>query len=75
LREAQRLNAVREVLIERRNKKSILKYSLTKKGQELLAAYNPLKADYLNLRKEINKLEKDLKEKKQKIKLLLSRVS
>lgn len=74
LREAQRLNAVRGVLIERGNKKSLLKYSLTKKGRELLAAHDPIKADYLRLGKEIDKLEKDAEKKKQKIKLLLSHV-
>ena len=55
LRETQSKNLVKQILVQRKDKKSITKYSLTNIGKKSLALYNPIISDYSYLRKEIKR--------------------
>ncbi len=73
LREAQSLELIREELFKDSGRSKI-KYTLTDTGKELLNSLKTVKEDYLNLRKDVGKLEEEKRQKETEIRELLSSV-
>lgn len=73
LREAQSLELIKEELFKDSGRSKI-KYTLTDTGKELLNSLKTVKEDYLNLRKDVGKLEEEKRQKETEIRELLSSV-
>lgn len=71
LRDAQRKGWVKEELSPQKGKKSRIKYCLTKEGAEVFALYEPVMKNYVELRRELDELEKKVRKKEKEMKYLL----
>jgi len=75
LREAQRKGIIEEKLFPQKDKKAQIKYIITNRGKNVLNNYLPIKSQYLNLKRELDKLEQEIRAKEKDMKLLLTSVS
>jgi len=73
LRILQKLQLVETKLFEvKKDRRARIKYTLTGNGKKLMKRYMPIKPNYLQIRDAMNKLENQIDEQKEAIKLLLT---
>jgi len=73
LRILQKLQLVETKLFEvKKDQRARIKYTLTDNGKKLMKRYMPIKPNYLQIRDAMNKLENQIDEQKEAIKLLLT---
>ena len=75
LRNAQKQGLIKEELSPQGGKKSRIKYTLTNKGRDDLENFLPIKSKYLDLKEDIDGLEREIRAKEQNIKYLLTSIS
>ncbi len=73
LKEARELALIKEELSREEGGRAKIKYVLTEKGKKAVKKLEGLREKYQNIRKEILKLEAQLKEKENLLKKLISR--
>lgn len=74
LRNAQKQGLIKEELFSQGGKKSRIKYTLTNEGRDVLENLLPIKSKYLDMKKEIDDLETEIRTKEQNIKYLLTSI-
>ena len=75
LREAQNLNLVEEKLVRKENGRPSISYVITSNGKKAIQPLDSIRVNYIKLKKELNELKKQEREKEDKITQLLSKNS